>query len=110
VVGSPSNNAGRFRFGARNVTVALMTSAMSNPLTGVDRPVVDETGLTGTFDFTVEFTPELGPLPPGVNFTPDPTGPTFQQALKEQLGLKLDPQSGSVNVFIVDHIEQPSEN
>jgi uncharacterized protein (TIGR03435 family) len=110
VVGSPSSTPGRFRFGARNVTIALVTSAMSNPLTGIDRPVVDETGLTGTFDFTVEFTPELGPLPPGVSFTPDPTGPTFQQALKEQLGLKLDSQSGSVNVFIVDHIEQPTEN
>jgi uncharacterized protein (TIGR03435 family) len=45
-----------------------------------------------------------------VDFTPDPSGPTFLEALKNQLGLKLDPAMGPVQVFVVDHIEQPSEN
>ena len=59
----------------------------------------------------MEFTPQFnGPLPPGVNFQPDPSGPTFLEALKEQLGLKLESQTGPVDVIVVDHVEQPSEN
>ena len=76
-----------------------------------DRPVLDKTGLTGKIDFVIEFTPQFnGPLPPGANFQPDPTGPTFLEALKEQLGLKLESQTGLVEVIVVDHVEQPSEN
>jgi uncharacterized protein (TIGR03435 family) len=107
----PPTNPGRVRAGARNVSMALIASSFTNPFLGVDRPIVDQTALTGTFDFVIEFTPQIDtPLPPGANFTPDPTGPTFQEALKEQLGLKLDSATGSVDVFVVDHIEQPSEN
>jgi uncharacterized protein (TIGR03435 family) len=103
--------SGRIRIGARDVTMATIASGMTSPFLGVDRPVVDQTGLSGNFDFTVEFSPTVDtPLPPGVNFTPDPDGPTFQEALKDQLGLKLDAQTGSADVFIVDHIEPPSEN
>ena len=87
---------------------------LSNTLTAIgnlDRPVLDHTGLAGTFDFVLEWTPQLnGPLPPGVNFQPDESGPTFLQALKEQLGLKLETQTGPVEVVVIDHIEQPSEN
>jgi uncharacterized protein (TIGR03435 family) len=72
---------------------------------GTDRPVLDKTGLTGEFDFIIEFSPAV---PPGSNFQPDPNGPTFQEALKEQLGLKLDSQTGPVDVFVIDHIEEPS--
>ena len=72
---------------------------------------MDKTGLSGTFDFTLEFTPQINaPLPPGVNFQPDPTGPTFLEALKEQLGLKLDSKTGSVEVIVVDHVDHPSVN
>jgi len=72
---------------------------------------LDKTGLSGTFDFTLEFTPQInGPLPPGANFQPDPTGPTFLQALKEQLGLQLDSKTGLVDVIVVDHVDHPSEN
>lgn len=107
-----SSVPGRIRLGARNVTLAMMASLMTVPqLTGVDRPVSDETGLEGTFDFLIEFTPQvIGPLPPGSNFQPDPTGPTFLQALKEQLGLKLESQTGPVEVIVVDHVDHPSEN
>jgi uncharacterized protein (TIGR03435 family) len=91
--------------------MGLISTSFTIPVLGVDRPVVDQTGLTGTFDFVIEFSPQIDtPLPPGANFTPDTTGPTFQEALKEQLGLKLDPGTGSVEVLTVDHIEQPSEN
>jgi uncharacterized protein (TIGR03435 family) len=111
ITNMPSTTPGRIRLGARNVAMALFASSFTTPVLGVDRPVVDQTGLTGTFDFVIEFTPQIDtPLPPGVNFTPDPTGPTFQKAMKEQLGLKLDPGTGSMVVLTVDHIEQPTEN
>jgi uncharacterized protein (TIGR03435 family) len=94
------------------MTMATIASSFSIPqLSGVDAPIVDKTGLTGTFDFVIEFTPQInGPLPPGVNFQPDESGPTFAEALKEQLGLKLESQKGSVDVIVLDHVEEPSEN
>jgi uncharacterized protein (TIGR03435 family) len=107
----PSTIPGRIRVGARNVPMALIATSFTSPYLGVDRPVVDQTGLTGTYDFVEEFSPQIDtPLPPGANFTPDPTGPTFQEAMKEQLGLKLDPGTGSVESYVIDHIEQPTEN
>ena len=102
---------GRSCLGARNVTVGLIATTFSGPgFANLDRPVLDQTGLTGKFDFTIEFTPELPPQAPGSAFQPDPTGPTFLEALRDQLGLKLVPQTGPVDVIVVDHVEQPSEN
>ena len=90
----------------------MFVSFFSFPqLTGLDYPLLDKTGLTGKIDFVIEFTPQInGPLPPGATFQPDPTGPTFLEALKEQLGFKLESQTGPVDVVIVDHVEQPSAN
>ncbi len=110
--GVQPTNAGRIRVGARNVPMSMIAATFGNPqLFGVDRPVVDKTGLTGTFDIVIEFTPQLnGPLPPGATFQPDESGPTFLEAMKEQLGLRLDKQTGPVDSIVIDHIEQPSEN
>ena len=112
LAGWPSDNPpGRLRLGARNVPIAMLSTLIDNPATGIDRPVLDKTGLEGKYDFIMEFTPQFnGPLPPGETFTPDPSGPTFQEALKEQLGLKLESQTGPTEVFVLDHVEQPSEN
>ena len=93
---------------AGGYNVSMDTVAVS--LAGVgslDRPVVDETGLTGKFDFTIEFTPQPDD-PAGVR--PDFEGTTLVQAVKEQLGLKLVPQKGSVDVIIIDCLERPTEN
>ena len=77
----------------------------------LDGPVVERTGLVGTFDFALEFAPQIdGPLPPGADFQPDPSAPTFLEVLKEQLGLKLESQTGPVDVLVIDHIEEPSPN
>jgi len=102
--------SGRFRMGARNVPLAEFAKHIVIPgFTGVDKTVLDKTGLEGTFDFVMEFTPQFTPAP-GDDFTPDPSGPTFQEALKEQLGFKLESQTGPSEVFVLDHVEQPSEN
>jgi uncharacterized protein (TIGR03435 family) len=97
---------GRVRVGARNIPMTRIATYL--PQWGnVDRPILDKTELAGTYDFVIEWTPEV---PPGANFQPDESGPTFLEALKEQLGLKLDSQTGSVDSIVVDHIQQPSEN
>ena len=93
------NAPGRMRVGARDVAMkAVATSFMFSPdVSGLDRPVLDKTELTGKYDFAIEWTPDLnGPQPSSSTFQPDPTGPTFIEALKEQLGLKLVPQTGPV--------------
>jgi len=96
--------------GARNVPLAEFAKHIVVPgFTGVDKTVLDKTGLEGTFDFVMEFTPQFTPAP-GDDFVPDPSGPTFQQALKEQLGFKLESQTGPSEVFVLDHVEEPSEN
>jgi uncharacterized protein (TIGR03435 family) len=79
----------------------------------VDRMIVDRTGLSGFYDFSCEFAPDLG-------FGSEPGGTTRQAetsavpsiftAAQEQLGLKLEPQTASVDVLVIDHVEQPSPN
>ena len=94
----------RTRAGARDVTMAQIAAWLSAE-GDTDLPIVDKTNLAGTFDLVIEFTPEHGPA-----ITTDNPIPTFQQALKDQLGLKLEKQRGDATFFIIDHVEQPSEN
>jgi len=76
-----------------------------------DRPVIDKTGLTGYYDFTLKFMP---PLPPGVNIENLPpefqNRPSIFDALKDQLGLKLEAQKGPVEYYVIDSIEKPAAN
>jgi uncharacterized protein (TIGR03435 family) len=100
------------RVSGRNLTIGEIGSFLSMvapKTTPLDRPVLDQTGLSGRFDFKIDFAPEFnGPPPP--NFQADPTEPTFFEALREQLGLKVDSQTGSVDMLIIDRIEEPSPN
>ncbi len=75
------------------------------------RPTLDQTGLTGRFDFDIEFLPvSNAPRSPGADTIPEAPGPTFTEALQHQLGLKLVKQTGPVDVFVIEHVERPSEN
>jgi bla regulator protein BlaR1 len=84
----------------------------------LDKPVVDQTGLQGRFDFKLELPPgllSLIPKPPTPNTNldnppPDPKGTPFLNALRTQLGLKLVRSRGEVRALIIDHVEPPSEN
>jgi len=66
----------------------------------VDRPVIDKTGIAGRFDFRLELARD----------TADDTGTPIFTAVQEQLGLKLTPDKGPVEVPAIDHVEKPSEN
>ncbi len=77
----------------------------------VGRPVLDKTGFGGEFDVRVEFAPNA----PATDFdavTPktDPNLPNIFTALQEQLGLKLAPAKGPVEVLVIDHVERPTAN
>ena len=101
----PTSAMGHIRFGGRGVTLSLLASSLPT-MTGmatIPRPVIDETGLNGTFDFTLDWVLEF-------NAPSDASGPNFREALKEQLGLKLEPQRGSVDILVIDRVEHPSAN
>jgi len=86
----------------------------------VGRPVIDKTGLTGLYDFTLKFAPEgvraSGPLGPTLTLLQgqvqsppaDPTAPSLSAALQEQLGLKLESGRGPVEVIVIDRLEKPT--
>ncbi len=110
IFGMPVSTPGRYKMGARNLTLKFLADALSSEANR-GRPIVDQTGLSGTFDFTLEFTPESnGPLPPGTNFQPDASGPTLEEALREQLGLRLESSKTTIDILVLDHVERPSEN
>jgi uncharacterized protein (TIGR03435 family) len=111
LVGMDPSAPGRFRVGARNVPMELIASSMAGGASGLDRPVLDRTGLTGGYDFAIEFAPQPdGPPAPGAKSVVDPTAPTFAEALKEQLGLNLEPNTGPFDVLVIDNVEEPPVN
>lgn len=69
------------------------------------RVIVDRTGLTGTFDFDVSFTPGKPGAPAGDN-----PGLSLFAALEEQLGLKLEDTRGPVDVIVIEFFERPTED
>ena len=94
----------------RGGRIAQLVSPLSD-LTG--RPVIDRTGLTGLYDFTLEFAYEgrmpglmgaLGAPPAPV----DPDAPSLSAALQEQLGLKLEAARSPVEVVVIDRFEKPT--
>ena len=96
---------------ARNATMTDFANVMQSAV--LDRPVVDQTGLSGRFDFTLLWTPDqsqfggLGVRVPAA--TDDPNAPPgLFTAIQEQLGLKLDSTKAPVEVIVVDRAEKPS--
>jgi uncharacterized protein (TIGR03435 family) len=105
----PASAQGTHRFGGRNVTMKMLAESMpfQTGLATLERPLIDETGLTGGFDFSIEWTPPEDMGQPG---DVGSFGAPFREALKKQLGLRLEPQKGPVEVLVIDHVEQPSAN
>jgi uncharacterized protein (TIGR03435 family) len=99
----------RIREGGRDMTMNAIADWLSGAADS-DRPILDETKLNGMFDFVLEFDPEsLGRE--GVSSAPhDDSGPTFTEAIKEQLGLQVKKDQKAISIFLVDHVEYPSSN
>ena len=94
---------------AHNATMAQFASILQRAI--LDRPVLDKTGLTGKYDFDLEWTYDDsqfdGHLPP---IKPDNSGKPDFFAAMQRLGLRLESTKGPVPVIVIDHVERPSEN
>ncbi len=107
----PISQVGPGQFVGVKVPIPYLCWFLGQQTPGDPRPVIDKTGLTQLYDFTLKFVPEL---PPGVSA--DSLPPEFQNlpdlrdAVQEQLGLKLVPAKGPVQYYVIDHIDKPSEN
>ncbi len=95
----------------RNQTISIPRESMESLAENVansfmvDRPVVDRTGLTGTYDIQLEATPEFR-----IGREPQAEDVSVFTAVQEQLGLKLEPVKAPVQILVIDHIEAPSHN
>ena len=89
----------------RKVTKGTMEDLADGLQVYAGRPVVDRTGLTGTYDYRMEATPEFR-----INNNPELSDISVFTAVQEQLGLKLEPEKAPIEILVVDHIEKPSAN
>ena len=117
----------RMKLIATRQTMAQFADSLS---TQTDRAVVDKTGLTARYDFTLDFAPDANavasklmmsrdgmmPLPPGGDALPAASAPesdaeTIYSAVQKQLGLRLEPQKAEIDFLVIDHVERtPAEN
>jgi uncharacterized protein (TIGR03435 family) len=96
--------------GGRDLSMETIIGNFNN-LSYLGRPIIDRTGLTRTFDFTLEWSPSPGdPImrlnPANAEFV----GITFPESVKEQLGMRLESIKAPLPTLIIDHIERPAEN
>jgi len=107
---------GRGHISAQMLTLGALVQRLSSSL---GRPVVDRTGLTGLYDFDLQWAPDEMEVETGKSGERMPaesapagesTGPSIFTALQEQLGLKLESQKGPVEILVIDRMEKPTEN
>jgi|WetSurMetagenome_2_1015567.scaffolds.fasta_scaffold66436_3 uncharacterized protein (TIGR03435 family) len=96
----------------RNATMADLAGVMQTAV--LDRPVLDQTGLQGRWDFTLDWRPDqsqfigLGGVPPQADDTD--ARPDLFTAMQQQLGLKLESKRAAAEVLVIDRVDKPSEN
>ncbi len=92
------------RFMARGITMADLASLITPWL---DRPVIDRTGLSGTFDVDLEGV-EVKPAGPfGPSYRPSETKESIFNTVQSQLGMRLEPATAPIEVLIVERVEKP---
>jgi uncharacterized protein (TIGR03435 family) len=99
----------RIHLPARNATMSDFASLLQRAL--LDRPVVDQTGLTGRYDFDLDWAPDETQFGGEVPVAPaDAQAPPFFTAIQQQLGLRLEATHGNVDAFVIDHADPPGAN
>lgn len=92
---------------ARNASMAEFVSLLQRAV--LDRPVVDKTGLTGKYDFDLDWAPDETQFGGEVPIAPvDAASPPFFVALEQQLGLHLQAKRGPVDALVIDSAQRPS--
>jgi uncharacterized protein (TIGR03435 family) len=96
---------------AQGIEIGTFVQGLSRYL---GRPVVDKTGLTGRYDFTLHYAPDAKPHATSSGATDDaaidPAGPSIFTAIQEQLGLKLEAKKDPLAIIVIEHVERPSGN
>lgn len=105
-LGLPASGPALNAVGARDVTMGFIANGLTN-MAQSDKPVVDRTGLTGTWDFALEW---INEAPADQAASDAPSGATFYEAVKEQLGIKLESSKGPIDTLVVEHIQHLTEN
>jgi len=107
----PGANGGNVTLEGRGVNIREFAEGFLSRI--LDRKTVDKTGLTGIFDFHLEFTPDeatpLG-LARGSALPAEPGGVSIFTAMEEQLGLLLKSDKGPIDVLVIDSTQRPDEN
>lgn len=114
---SHNQNSSNTHFQGTTVNMAAFATFLSRRM---ERPVLDMTGLTAYYDFTLDWVPETAPDGDGKSDPAfkqsaaagaDPSEPTLTMALQDQLGLKLEARKAPIEIVVVDHAERvPTEN
>lgn len=96
------------RLPGRNATMSELASVMQRA--ALDRPVVDKTGLTGRYDFDLEWMPDETQFGGAVRGTPEFPKPDLFAAMQQQLGLRLEAARGPIEALVIDRVERPTAN
>lgn len=104
-----ARNSGAGRESYRNFPMSIFANILAAHLEDI---VVDNTHLSGSYDFKLEFTPQHAGEGTGDGHEPAPNleGPSFFTALREQLGLELTWQRVAIQFLVIEHVEEPSVN
>jgi uncharacterized protein (TIGR03435 family) len=110
--GLPTATTGFGHFTARNMNMEEFAEGLQGIV--LDRPVIDRTGLSGRFDFSLNWAPDEFQFPDRpVNTSPpagDPMLPDLFKAFEDQLGLKLESTKAQFEILVIEHVEKPSAN
>jgi uncharacterized protein (TIGR03435 family) len=120
VTANKPSDPGNFLFG-RLGDLHVTNSTMKDFCHGMqeavmDKPVVDQTGLTDRYDFNLKWTPDqsqfaaMGAKVPPPNIDDPNAPPSLFTALQEQLGLKMEATKANADVMVIDHFDKPSAN
>ena len=94
---------------AQGESTKALADFLSQPFSGLGRPVVDKTGLNGVYNFTLNWVPHFDRiLPTGGSASPEEADSLFEAL--QQIGLRLQPATGPIDMVVVDHVERPTEN
>jgi uncharacterized protein (TIGR03435 family) len=103
----PGTPAGEMRVGGRRLTPSDIALGIGAAADFMGRPVVDATGLAGTYDVLLDYAPDNSDP---AHSSETLNGVPLNEALHQQLGLKLEPGKAPVEVWVLDHVEKPSAN
>ncbi|HEX3093226.1 MAG TPA: TIGR03435 family protein [Candidatus Angelobacter sp.] len=112
--GSPAGS-GNMQFGGGELTgqgvpISVLVTELSQQPELAGRTVIDRTGLAGTYDFMLQWTPQSPMSSADNGAAPDSSGASIFTAVREQLGLRLEVTKGPVDTIVIDHAERASEN